>query len=106
MLIYNQEKYKEFIDFLNKELPIDNDVKIKLLEGYDSIEVVQTGEKVFALYWVEKKTIYLPNKNDIEITYTNLAHEYIHAWQEDNNKEFDENEAQLKASELYNKFIN
>jgi Zn-dependent peptidase ImmA (M78 family) len=103
MIKYKGLKYRKFINFINKELPTFNIIKLKLLKGYDTIEVNKT-DKVFALYYVEEKAIYLPTSNEEEITYTNLAHEYVHAWQDENNKDFSEEEAELKASELYNKF--
>jgi Zn-dependent peptidase ImmA (M78 family) len=109
MLINPLNKYKTFTDYLNKALPVKNDYYIAFLNTYNTIQVINktTGkiDHVFALYDSDKKTIYLPTKNSKWIIYTNLAHEYIHAWQDDNGKEFNENEAEKMSKELYNKFF-
>jgi methyl coenzyme M reductase alpha subunit len=48
--------------------------------------------------------MYIPTKISTWIVQTNMAHEYVHIWQEDNNKPFNEEQAEKLSKELYNTF--
>lgn len=108
MLINPLKKYKKFTDFLNKALPVKNDYYVEFLNGYDSIKIINKTsgciEHGFALYKTDNKTMYIPTKTPTWIIYTNMAHEYVHIWQEDNNKPFDEDEAEKLSKKLFNAF--
>ena len=101
-------RHRRFIKFLNRELPTANAILLWEKPRHDTIEVYYEGgetEKVFALFSPEKYVIVWPSMGDREITYTSLAHEYVHAWQLENGMAFDEDEADEKANALYDKFM-
>jgi Zn-dependent peptidase ImmA (M78 family) len=108
MLINPLNKYKKFIDFLNKALPVKNDYYVEFLNGYDSIKIItkSTGniEYGFAIYKPDNKTMYIPTKTPTWIVNTSMAHEYVHIWQEDNNNPFNEEEAEKVSKDLFNAF--
>ncbi len=111
MLTIANKRILSFIDFLNKEHPIKEEVKITFLHGYDAVMDDETAGQGFAVYLTEQKTILLPMEipeslqekvlKDPELERDfiihNLAHEYCHAIQ-DERGDF----AKYKIAELEN----
>lgn len=97
MLTIANKRVLAFIDFLNKEYPIKEEVKITCLHGYDAVRDDETEGQGFAVYLPEQKYILLPMEipenvqeealKDPELerdfVIHNLAHEYEHARQDE-----------------------
>lgn len=97
MLTIANKRVLAFIDFLNKEYPIKEEVKITCLHGYDAVRDDETDGQGFAVYLPEQKYILLPMEipenvqeeslKDPELerdfVIHNLAHEYAHAIQDE-----------------------
>lgn len=97
MLTIANKRVLAFIDFLNKEYPIKEEVKITCLHGYDAVRDDETDGQGFAVYLPEQKYILLPMEipenvqeealKDPELerdfVIHNLAHEYSHAKQDE-----------------------
>ena len=97
MLTIANKRVLAFIDFLNKEYPIKEEVKITCLHGYDAVMDDETEGHGFAVYLPEQKYILLPMEipenvqeealKDPELerdfVIHNLAHEYCHAIQDE-----------------------
>ena len=97
MLTIANKRVLAFIDFLNKEYPIKEEVKITCLHGYDAVRDDETEGQGFAVYLPEQKYILLPMEipenvqeealKDPELerdfVIHNLAHEYAHAIQDE-----------------------
>ena len=97
MLTIANKRVLAFIDFLNKEYPIKEEVKITCLHGYDAVRDDETDGQGFAVYLPEQKYILLPMEipenvqeealKDPELerdfVIHNLAHEYAHAKQDE-----------------------
>jgi hypothetical protein len=108
----------KFKKFICRELKINMHFKLKLLKKYDTVQVFNYDKtkhdentKGFAAMEPNLRLILLPlldrNKNGMAYhIYSNMAHEYVHVWQYQNNLPFDEQEADKKAIELMQKFFN
>lgn len=97
MLTIANKRLLAFIDFLNKEYPIKEEIKITCLHGYDAVRDDETEGQGFAVYLPEQKYILLPMEipenvqeealKDPELerdfVIHNLAHEYAHAKQDE-----------------------
>lgn len=97
MLTIANKRVLAFIDFLNKNYPIKEEVKITCLHGYDAVRDDETDGQGFAVYLPEQKYILLPMEipenvqeealKDPELerdfVIHNLAHEYAHAIQDE-----------------------
>ena len=93
MLTIANNRVLDFIDFLNKEYPIKEEVKITCLHGYDAVRDDETEGQGFAVYLPEQKYILLPMEIpenvqeealkdpalERDFVIHNLAHEYAHA---------------------------
>ena len=103
----NESKHQKYINFLNGQLPTETRVELFEIPDCDTIELHhENGEtdKVFAMFQAEEKRIYWPSDNEQIIGYTTLAHEYVHAWQQEQDVEFDEDEAEKMSEQLYDKY--
>lgn len=97
MLTIANKRVIAFIDFLNKNYPIKEEVKLTCLHGYDAVRDDETEGQGFAVYLPEQKYILLPMEipenvqeeslKDPELerdfVIHNLAHEYAHAIQDE-----------------------
>lgn len=97
MLTIANKRLLAFIDFLNKEYPIKEEIKITCLHGYDAVRDDETEGQGFAVYLPAQKYILLPMEipeslqeeslKDPEFgrdfVIHNLAHEYEHARQDE-----------------------
>lgn len=88
------ERTQRFVDFLNANYGVKEEVCLSVLHGYDAVSSDETGGKGFAVYLPPMKTILLPTEvpqgilelKDEELTRNfvlhNLAHEYAHFLQD------------------------
>lgn len=95
MLTIANKRLLAFIDFLNKEYPLKEEVKLTCLHGYDAVTDDETSGQGFAVYLPEQKYILLPMEipenvkelkdKELERDFVihNLAHEYSHAIQDE-----------------------
>lgn len=110
-------KTQKFIEYLNKNYPLKNDVKLMPLWGWDAVQSDDTGDVGFAVFNAKDLIIMLPMEipanvialNDKELleTFTigNLAHEYCHAMQLENNSDFSEEEADEFSEKVVLEFM-
>lgn len=105
------------VDFLNEEFKEDEYVTVSILYGYDSI-CSSEDDCGFAVYNTETKHIYLADPyviketfEDIteedmkETTIYNLLHEYRHHQQNIYKWDFDEDDAEYFAEQIYSYYI-
>jgi len=109
MIIFEDTKHTDFINFLNNILPTENN--IKLWENPDCSSIVfnypdGTKDEGYAVYDVEENIILWPSGSDDEkLKYESLAHEYIHAWQTEKGLDnTNEEEAEILAQDIYEKY--
>ncbi len=98
MIIVANKRILDFIDFLNRNYPLEEEIKVTCLHGYDAVMDDETDGHGFAVYLPEQKYILLPMEipenvkeealKDPELerdfVIHNLAHEYCHAIQDKN----------------------
>jgi hypothetical protein len=86
--------------------PKDEDVYVKILEGYDTVQA-PNGTIGFGVYVPKERTIYIPADlpDDEHAVITTIAHEYKHFLQDVEGQEFDEKEAELFAEIMYSMMI-
>lgn len=103
------QELQSFIDFLNHRYPTERDAVIVVLPGYDSVEVPGGGSG-WACYDPQTCVLWIPGEMPkIEeltpdecqrIHYEHIAHEFIHHVQNCEGREFDEDEAETRAHEI------
>ena len=86
------------IRYLELNFPIDDDIYIRIAEGFEVVEDPKTGEKGFGAFHTDYKVICIASMMDAEGLVTTLAHEYRHAMQQFEGKEFDETDAEEFAN--------
>lgn len=114
--------FDKTIKYLNENYPVDEDVYLKPLEGYDCVEGPD-GEKGFAVIDIRSRIIYVPvdmtliDGNDItydEEIICRIAHEYKHLLQwcegeqfleDDPNAEVLEDEAEEFATKIVKEML-
>lgn len=94
------------VEFLNKNYPQNEDVRLYVLDGYDCIEGPD-GEVGFGVYVSNKKEIYIAaDVPEPEITMQEtIAHEYRHFMQECMGVSFDEEDAEKFAKQVLNESV-
>lgn len=116
MIIIVDDTLKRFIEYLEKEYPMQDEVRVSILWGYDSCCDDETGGSGFAVYIPPLRTILIPSdipevilqeqdeelKRDFVIH--NFAHEYCHFLQDMRGEEFNEQEADDFADNTVKKF--
>ena len=107
---------KRFIEYLEKEYPTKEEVRVSVLWGYDACCDDDTGGSGFAVYVPQLRAIMIPSeipeailqeqdeelKRDFVIH--NFAHEYRHFLQDINSEEFDEQVADDFADKVVKDF--
>jgi hypothetical protein len=93
---------KRFMEYLEKEYPTEEEVRVSVLWGYDACCDDDTGGSGFAVYIPPLRAIMIPSDipevslqtqdKELERDFAihNFAHEYRHFLQDINGEEFDE----------------
>ena len=108
---------QDAVDFLNKKFPEDSDVSMFILYGFGSVGI-DDDNCGFAAYNTETNSILIADHNVIreaisELTWddvkdtviTNLFHEYRHHQQNMFNLDFDEEDAEKFANNMYKEYL-
>lgn len=108
---------QDAIDYLNQEFPLDDDVNVSILYGFDSVGIDEDNCG-FAVYNTETKSIMLADYNELknaindlswedvkDITITNLFHEYRHHQQNAYGWNLGEDDAEHFAEHMYKRFV-
>ena len=77
-----------------------NELLIHVMHGYDSLQA-PNGEVCFGCYVSKKHEIYIADDIPADKFFYTLAHEYMHYLQDIEGKEFDEEEADSFAQNLF-----
>lgn len=93
MIKISNEVINSTIEYLNENYNVDEEVFIKIAEGYDVIEA-PNGERGFGVYDPETRTIYVPTEMEDEELIRTIAHEYRHFMQYNGNDDIDEVDAE------------
>lgn len=105
---FRRSKHRKFVEFLNAELPTSADIRLVEKPEFDCIRIHfpdGAEETVFAAYTPDEDSIMWPSGGEREVAYHALAHEYVHAWQNEKGLEFDEDEADKKADVMVRAFM-
>lgn len=90
------------IRHLEKHYPCEDDVYVKILEGFDT--VMEPGGKMgFGVYATNERAIYIAGDlpDDEYAIVTTVAHEYKHFLQHMSGEEFDEKDAVEFGEKIY-----
>jgi len=100
---------QSLIDYLNAHYPTEKDVVIVVLPGYDAVDDGQGGrgwacyDPITCVIWLPGEMPQLDEMSDDEIRrvyYEHVVHEYIHHIQNCEGRDFDEDEAERRAREI------
>ena len=104
---YEQSELKDFITFVNEMIPTNTNIILEEILDHDSIKVIYSDksfEIAYAVYFPKEQKILLPNLKDKYDKHTSLVHEYVHAWQNEFGLDYDEEQADLIAEQIYNQY--
>ena len=99
------ENVSDFIEFLNNEYPRDELFYLHICEGHDSIQDPYTERSGFGMFSKETNHCYVAGDLEEEQVLKTIAHEYKHFLQKCDMIDFNEDDAEDFAENVYNKFV-
>lgn len=99
------DELNDFLEFLNAEYPKDESFYLHICEGHDSIQDPYTEGIAFGMFGRENDECYVAGDLGIEQVLKTIAHEYKHFLQKYDSLNFDEDDAEIFANLIYNRFV-
>lgn len=117
MITILSERELRFIDFLNKNYPCNADIRLSVLQGYDTVLDFESGNGGFSVFLPHENIIMIPtivpeevkrmNNNELtrDFGIHNLAHEYAHALQFNGARECEKSKLEENADAFADKVV-
>ena len=101
MILISEDIIDKTIKYLNDFHGTEQNVYIKIAEGYDVIETSPNGPRGFGVFDPSNRVIYVPSLMEDDELVRTIAHEYRHFMQYCNGaraeEDFDEEDAEMFA---------
>ena len=105
MIIISEDIIDKTIRYLNDNYSVDENVYIKIAEGYDVIETSPNGDRGFGVFDPNNRLIFIPSlMEDSELVRT-IAHEYRHFMQYCDGARKEEDYDEKDAEEFADKIL-
>ena len=98
------DEINDFLEFLNAEYPRDESFYLHICEGHDSIQDPYTKGIAFGMFGRENDECYVAGDLETEQILKTIAHEYKHFLQKYNGEDFNEEDSEDFAEDIYKIF--
>lgn len=98
------DEINDFLDFLNNEYQREESFYLHICEGCDSVQDPYTEKLAFGMFNRETNHCYVAGDLEEEQVLKTIAHEYKHFLQKCDSLEFNEDDAEDFAEDIYKRF--